>query len=805
MTSPKTRFGKYELLEKIGTGGMAEIYKATVAGPDGFEKLQVVKKILPMYAQNRSFIKMLIAEAKVSSVLQHANIVQIFELGEIDEQYYIAMEWVNGPDLLHILTECTRRNIRMKAQLVLFMVSEICKGLAYAHSATDTKGRPLNIIHRDVSPSNVLISREGDVKVMDFGVARADLERASHDRRHKTAEGVLKGKLGYMSTEQVIGAEIDHRSDIFALGIMLFESLTLKRLFLGKTDLDTLINIRDVKIDGKLRKHDYIPQGIQQLIRKALAKDPRDRFQSASDFQEAILDYLFENRLRVSNRMLSDFVLEILAPAPADQAASKGKGKGKDKDKGKKRKKRSAKRRSKGDEATRSLQPAPSSPDVQVSAVAGDSSGEVSVADIVDTTPPRPVDAPDAAAEPAEHVTLQPTSEGAAVDVSDPDAAADEATASERPASEDATPDGEPAAESGVESEPAADSDPELLEGTKDRRELAAEARGETRERLDQTDLMKATFRLRHADGDIFGPINFGNLAQLLQNRSVSASELISVDEREFTPIVDITAIRELEPALFEAEAEPARFEGPISVLMTPWLFYQLSVTRVAGKLKYTRGTLTKETYFQNGEPVHITSSLKDDLLGAFMVERNLVKPEELGRAVNSVRDHGGRLGDALVRLGMLKPHDLYRVLELQFRQKFLELFTWQRGWYEFFEGHQPPEEIVWMGNDTIQLITVGVRTQFDLAGMRRIFAPYLDQVVVLQANPHITHNNLRFNSRELRFYTYLEDGKTLRETIRRYGRTEDECLTLLQVIFVLHQTDLLSFRATRPSSRPTQ
>ena len=785
MDAGKTRFGKYELLEKIGTGGMAEIYKATVAGPDGFEKLQVVKKILPMYAQNRSFIKMLIAEAKVSSVLQHANIVQIFELGEIDEQYYIAMEWVNGPDLLHILTECTRRNMRMTAPLILFMVSEICKGLAYAHSATDTKGRPLNIIHRDVSPSNVLISRQGDVKVMDFGVARADLERASRDRRHKTAEGVLKGKLGYMSPEQVIGAEIDHRSDIFALGIMLFESLTLKRLFLGKTDLDTLINIRDVKIDGKLRKHDYIAQGIQQLIRKALAQDPQDRFQSASDFQEAILDHLFENRQRVSNRMLSEFVSEILEP-PAPPPAAK-----------KKRRARRSRKRSQGEEATRSLQPSPSRPDLAALAAGGDSNDEAAPADIADATPPTggdPSHAP--ATRPIDggvQATAAPPDPGGAVDssLSAPGrhTAAHEGAAATPPP--DATADAE-----------GQDDAPELARG---RDGLAADLAESSYPRLDQTELMRANFRLRHGDGVVFGPINFGNLAQLLRNRSVSPAELVSVDERDFVPIGEITALRELEPGLFEAEAEPPRFEGPISVLMTPRLFYQLSVTRVAGKLKYSRGTMTKETYFQNGEPVHITSSLKDDLLGAFMVERNLVKQEELARAVSSVRDHGGRLGDALVRLGLLKPHDLFRVLELQFRQKFLELFTWQRGWYEFFEGYQPPEEIIWMGNDTIQLITVGVRTQFDLAKMRGIFASYLDMVIVLQANPHITHNNLRFNSRELRFYTYLEDGKTLRDTIRRYGRTEDECLTLLQVIFVLHQSDLLSFRTPRPAPRPAQ
>ena len=806
-----TQFGKYELLDLIGTGGMAEIFKARVAGPDGFEKVQVVKKILPMYAQHRAFIKMLIAEAKVSSVLQHANIVQIFELGEIDGVYYIAMEWVDGPDLLRILTDCTRYTIRMKGELALFMVSEICKGLAYAHSATDTRGRPLHIIHRDVSPSNVLISRQGDVKVMDFGVARADLERASQDRRHKTADGVLKGKLGYMSPEQVIGAEIDHRSDIFALGIMLFEALTLKRLFLGKTDLDTLINIRDVKIDSKLRKHNYIPQGIQALIRKALAQDPRDRFQSASDFQEAILDYLFENRLRVSNRVLATFIEEILQGPPKAPAAAAATVAPATK---KKKTRRRPRLRTAADEETRTIhrgtQDLP--PDIAAQATSAARAAEVAATEPQAAEPaPTPDEAPAVAAAPAADAPAVDPVVAAVMA-----AVADEGEEQERiqplypgPEIIDAIPElDEDEDEDEDEGEEDVDDLDDLddLEDVDDLEEEEGEPEPEpepepARRRpahsgLDQSGLTRASFRLKQGQAVTFGPITFTNLSNLLRNRSVSAEELVSIDGGEWQPLSRVEALRELEPGLFEDEAEPPRFEGPISVLMSPRLLYQLAISRVAGKLKYSRASLSKEIFFQNGEPVHIASSLKDDLLGAFMIERSLIKPDDLARAVSSIRDHGGRLGDALVRLGMLKPHDLFRVLELQFRQKFLELFTWQRGWYEFFEGQQPPEEFVWMGNDTVQLITVGVRTQYDLATMRDIFAAYLDQVIALQANPHITHNNLRFNSRELRFYTYLEDGRTLRETIRRYGRTEDECLTLLQVLFVLHQTDLLAFRS---------
>ncbi|MCB9727505.1 MAG: serine/threonine protein kinase [Deltaproteobacteria bacterium] len=727
MSESSTRFGKYELLEKIGTGGMAEIYKARVAGPDGFEKILVVKKILPAYAQNRAFILMLIAEAKVSSVLQHANVVQIFELGEIDGQYYIAMEYVDGADLLAILTECTRQRRRIPAEIAMFIVSEICKGLAYAHSATDTKGRPLRIIHRDVSPSNVLISVQGDVKVMDFGVARADLERASGERPRGADDGVMKGKLGYMSPEQVVGAEIDHRSDIFALGIILFETLTLKRLFLGKDDLETLINIRDVKVDAKLKKHSYIPEGIQAMLRRALARDPRDRYETATDFQEAILDYLFENRLRVSNRRVARFTSLVLrgevpppveahTPAPdfGDEEAASG-----------------------GESPEQAAPARPAAMEVEATVHQSGLSHS--------TTPPPPL--PD-----------------------DADGADDDR-----------------AAAAGLDSEPDVPPPP---------------PRSEPASQVEHAHLTRALFRLAHRDGSIFGPVSFENLVSLLKNRSVSPRELLSIDERDWVPVADLPAVRQLEPELFQEEPEAAIHEGPLSHMMTPRLLYRLSVSRVAGKLKLTQGSLLKEIYFQNGVPVHITSNLKHELLGGFMLERGTVTEDELAAALDSIREHGGRLGDGLVRLGTLKPHDLFRVLELQFRQKFLEIFRWRRGWYQFFEGHNPPDDMVWMGHDTVQLITVGVRTQYDLPTLRETFGDHIDQEIHLQHNPHITHNNLRFNSKELRFYTYLEDHLSLREALDRYGRSEEECLTLMQVVFVLLQTDLLALRMPQSPRR---
>lgn len=306
-------FGDYELLERIGTGGMAEIFRAKKLGPNGFEKVLVIKRVLPEHAHNRAFINLLIAEARVTSLLNHPNIVQIHELGDVGGTYYIAMEFVDGSDLLNLLSRCTKERLRVPMEVGLHIVSEVARGLAHAHAATDSQQRQLNIIHRDVSPSNILISRYGDVKIMDFGVARADLGISAPREQER---GMLKGKLGYMSPEQVTGRPIDRRSDIFALGVVLFECLTLKRLFVGQSDAQTLLNIRDADVEPRFKRHSYLPKSVRHILRRALAKDPEERYQTATDFQEAILDYLFDCRLKVTSRAVATFIEHVLNPPP---------------------------------------------------------------------------------------------------------------------------------------------------------------------------------------------------------------------------------------------------------------------------------------------------------------------------------------------------------------------------------------------------------------------------------------------------------------------------------------------------------
>src|SRR5882672_9244169 len=236
------RLGPYELLRRIATGGMAEVYVARRMGPRGFQKTVALKRILPQLARDPDYVAMFVDEARVCANLSHPNIVQVFDFGEQDEELYMAMEYVDGTTGARLIRAAAARGEELPLEVSLHVALSVLRGLEYAHAARDRKGRPLNLVHRDVSPGNVLIDRSGAVKLTDFGIARAsDFER-------RTDQGQLKGKLGYMSPEQVTGRELDARSDLFTVGIVLAELCTLRPLFSGGRELDVLLRIRDADL-----------------------------------------------------------------------------------------------------------------------------------------------------------------------------------------------------------------------------------------------------------------------------------------------------------------------------------------------------------------------------------------------------------------------------------------------------------------------------------------------------------------------------------------------------------------------------
>ena len=308
-------FGKYLLLERISVGGMAEVFKAKTFGVEGFEKIIAIKKILPAMAEDADFIQMFIDEAKIAGQLNHANICQIFELGKIDDSHFIAMEYIWGKDLLQIQNRFRRLKKHMPVQMAAFVMGKVCEGLDYAHRKKDATGKPLNIIHRDVSPQNVITSYDGEVKVIDFGIAKAA------SRSSKTQAGVLKGKFGYMSPEQVGGKPLDQRTDIFAVGTILYELLTSERLFMGESDFATLEKIRSATVPPPSTINKEVPPELDRIIMKSLARDTADLYHWGSEMHDDLADFAAQFEPVYNAKALATWMRDAFSPEMKKESA----------------------------------------------------------------------------------------------------------------------------------------------------------------------------------------------------------------------------------------------------------------------------------------------------------------------------------------------------------------------------------------------------------------------------------------------------------------------------------------------------
>ena len=310
--------GPYELLQRIATGGMAEVYLARRAGPHGFQKVVAVKRILPQLAQDTDFLAMFVDEARVCAMLAHPNIVQVFDFGEQSGELYMAMEYVDGTTAARLVRAASARGDEVPLDAALYIALSVLRGLDYAHNARDDEGKPLYLVHRDVSPGNVLIDRSGAVKLTDFGIARAaEIER-------RTDAGQLKGKLGYMSPEQVVGRELDARSDLFTAAIVLAELVMLKPLFAGPNEIDVLMRIRDADLGVLDRVGSRVPDDVRAVLFRALARDRALRYPTAAAFAEAIEELLRRRRLQVGPAKLAGWIekLGLIADTEDDEPSS---------------------------------------------------------------------------------------------------------------------------------------------------------------------------------------------------------------------------------------------------------------------------------------------------------------------------------------------------------------------------------------------------------------------------------------------------------------------------------------------------
>jgi eukaryotic-like serine/threonine-protein kinase len=298
-------FGKYFLLERVNVGGMAEVFKAKATGVEGFERLVAVKRILPNIAEDEEFITMFIDEAKIAVQLTHANVAQIFDLGRVDGSFFIALEYIHGKDLRAIFNRARQRGELLPIPMSCYAIMKLCEGLDYAHNKRDAAGGFLNLVHRDVSPQNILVSYEGEVKIIDFGIAKAA------GKAGRTQAGILKGKFGYMSPEQVQGMEIDRRSDVFGVGICLYELLTSERLFVGESDFATLEKVRNVDIMPPSTYNRRVPEELEQIVLKALARDREERYQTAMQLHDDLQSFMYTSGNFFSRKDLSLYMHKV--------------------------------------------------------------------------------------------------------------------------------------------------------------------------------------------------------------------------------------------------------------------------------------------------------------------------------------------------------------------------------------------------------------------------------------------------------------------------------------------------------------
>src|SRR5216684_5286601 len=301
------QYGKYLLLDRIAVGGMAEIFLARQTGVEGFEKTVVLKRIRPHLGDKKSFVRMFLNEAKLAAQLNHPNIIQIHDLGKVGDSYFIAMEYLFGRDMRRVIPKAEQQGIAFPIVYACKIASQVLEGLFYAHQKTDLQGQPLGIVHRDVTPENIFVSFDGGVKVLDFGIAKAA------NQVEMTRAGEIKGKLSYMSPEQCMGEPLDNRSDIFSLGVVLYEWVTGFKLFTGESDVAVLKSITD----GKIYKPSYfksdVPEPIEQILMRALEKDPGQRYQSAWEMQYELDRFLAGNEFTPSNQHLATFMKQLFA------------------------------------------------------------------------------------------------------------------------------------------------------------------------------------------------------------------------------------------------------------------------------------------------------------------------------------------------------------------------------------------------------------------------------------------------------------------------------------------------------------
>jgi eukaryotic-like serine/threonine-protein kinase len=642
------RLGPYELLQKLATGGMAEIYVARREGPHGFSKRIALKRILPQLAADPEFVAMFIDEARLCAQLTHPNLVQVFDFGEEAGELYMAMELVEGTTAAKVARAAAARGEPVPTEVALQIALSVGRGLAHAHEACDDKGTPLGLVHRDVSPGNILISGSGAVKLGDFGIARA----AEFERR--TDQGQLKGKLGYMSPEQVTGRELDPKSDQFTAAIVLAELLTARPLFAGPREMDVLVKIRDADIAVLERYGRHVPPDLMAVLRRALARRREDRFPTTGAYVDALEEVARRRRLGATPATLVEWLQRAALVKPTGK------------------------------------------------------SGE----HVIGTPAPFPaprIEAPKGKGEPplpAKSSSAQPI---------------------QRPAI------------------------PALTET------------------VPPTDPYPGIYRVKHPD--VPRPISLPDLLNLLASGRINGDTLVARADGTYQPLRDIV---ELSRPIVRKEKAARGDETPVNTpsVVTPFRpgelpgrLFALTVRRATGLLVVKNVDLEKRVYFTDGVPAITSSTDEKELLGSLLVSRGLALPMEIEMGLALAPRYGGRLGDALVGLGVLRPVELVRAVVDQMRRRFVELVGWKHGHFSFTHGAvSRDEDTMPEAFNAVELIARGIVEGYGHDDLTAILAPLEGALIVPVPRAAISVASLKLGPRENAVLECITGQQTLRQ-----------------------------------------
>jgi len=663
-------FGRYQLVERLAVGGMAELFVAAAPGEHGFQKKVVIKRLLPHLVDDETYNAMFIDEAKLTARLVHPKIAQTFELGKVDDALFIAMELVDGIDVLALLREFASRRRRVEPQLAAWVAHEVLDALDYAHNLIGEEGARLNIVHRDISPSNVLMSVRGDIKLVDFGIAR----QQDPDRAHKSKSGTLKGKYGYMSPEQVIEQSLDARSDLFSVGVVLAELLTGRRLFAATNELDVLLMVRDAKLTRFDKYGADVDPGLSDIVRKALKKSADERWQSAAVFRDALAEWLFDHRHRMTSKVVADVVVELrdavverrqktvnagtavlddiaISRAPSEDAAPVAISEGE----------QSMPVISVSYDHSQGSDPIISSRPVSI----GDLAAHVTHPR-ADTVHARPVRAP----------SPPPPPMNTGLTVKRP-------TAPPRPRQ----------GTTGRSLREAAERDGVVEVPIADTISAAVEA---------------ITLPVHERDG---GPSEDSAMRAFDDLRSSNSS---TARDAAVPGSDELARRRPPTPPGLSDIAEAPDDAGEFGTTSPLRVLFRLMTTRATGLLLVAVGGIKKEIYVRDGQPEYVSSNVASELFGNYLVSKGVLSDGELAMALAMMPHYGGKLGDTLVGLGLLKPLEVFRHLTRQVRTKIIDVCTWNKGAFGWYAGRENPREAFPLDFNAFEILGAGAMALSD-------------------------------------------------------------------------------------------